>query len=233
MKTFAQILFTLLFFFSTPCLKAQIKMGDHPLQIDPHAIFEIESDSQGILISRMSLEDRERAFKKNVPNGLLIFNSTSNSFEFYDQEKQQWIPLQTKIPRLKLQDNTLVLQEENSVDLSPLLDNTDAQQLYLEGTTLKLENGGSINLDSVFDEIQAQQLRLEGTILSLENGGAVDLSSLFEDKDEQQLSIQNTKLKLERGGSVDLAPLLINPPSQKIDHFKLVSNTLELSLSSD
>ena len=47
-------------------------MGDHPLQIDPHAIFEIESDSQGILISRMSLEDRERAFKKNVPNGLLI-----------------------------------------------------------------------------------------------------------------------------------------------------------------
>lgn len=234
MKLFA-LKSCLLFLLYTPnLLTAQIKMGDRPLEIDPHAIFEIESHSQGVLLPRMYSEERNIAFKENPPNGLLIFNLTHTQFEFYDATQNQWRPIQTPLPRLIIQDNRLYLTEDNSVDLSPWLDNTDQQQLHLEGTVLSLDQGGHVDLSSLFIDPPAQQLKLEGTILSLENGGSVNLNALFStDHDHQQLSLSGAQLSLERGGRVDLAPLLIRPDPQKIDRLKLVSNTLEVSLSSD
>ena len=105
---------------------------------------------------------------------------------------------------------------------------------FLDGSILRLENGGEVDLNALISNSQAQHLSLQGSILVLENGGSVDLSPLFSaDQDHQQLSLSNTELILERGGRVDLAPLISTPPAQKIDHFKLVSDTLELSLSSD
>lgn len=56
-------------------------MGDRPLVIDPHAIFEIESTQQGILLPRMSTLERDTAFRENLPNGLLIFNTDNDQFE--------------------------------------------------------------------------------------------------------------------------------------------------------
>jgi hypothetical protein len=205
MKKFTLTLCFLSIFSPLFFLHAQIKMGNRPLEIDPLAIFEIESKSQGVLLPRMSSLERDQAFTESIPHGLLIFNSTTNQFEFYDAEQKKWSPFQTPEPKLTLQDNYLFLSEDNGVDLSPWLDNTDSQQL-----------------------------RLEGNRLILENGGSVDLSPLFTpNKDEQRLSLANTQLILERGGSVDLAPLLASNSNQKVDHFKLISNTLELSLSSD
>jgi len=224
----------LVLFFSPIILAAQIKMGERPLEIDSHAIFEIESSNKGVLISRMSSEERDNAFGKNTPNGLLIFNLTNNSFEYFDAKNVKWNLLQTQTPQLKIQENRLFLAEDNSVDLSPWMDNTDAQQLHLEGTILSLDNGGAVDLNSLFSDSEFQHLRLEGNSLILENGGSVDLSPLFSlDRDEQKLSLSNTLLSIERGGSVDLNPLLTPSPPQTIDHFKLVSNTLEISLSSD
>jgi len=209
-------------------------MGDSPLEIDPHAIFEIESNNQGVLLPRMSTVDRDSAFQNNIPNGLLIFNLTTNRFEFYDAIQKLWNPIQTPIPKLSIQDNHLYLTDDNSVDLNHLIDNTDEQQLHLEGTTLRLDNGGVVDFNSLISDSQAQQIKLEGTVLTLENGGSVNLGTLFSaDSDQQQLSLSGTKLSLERGGNIDLAPLFVTPTPQKIDHFKLVSNTLELSLSSD
>jgi len=234
MKTFTLNLFSLLFFFSYHLLIAQIKMGDRPLEIHPQAIFEIESTDQGVLLPRMSTEERDLAFKTDIPNGLLIFNLTLNHFEFYDSLQNTWSPIQTALPKLRLQDDLLYLNEDNAVDLSPWKDNTDAQQLFLDGSILRLENGGEVDLNALISNSQAQHLSLQGSILVLENGGSVDLSPLFSsDQDHQQLSLSNTELILERGGRVDLAPLISTPTAQKIDHFKLVSNTLELSLSSD
>lgn len=234
MKSFILNLFSIFFFLAHHFSNAQIKMGDNPLVIDPLAIFEIESNNQGVLLPRMSTVDRDSAFQNNIPNGLLIFNLTTNRFEFYDAAEEVWNPIQTPIPKLSIQDNHLYLTDDNSVDLNHLIDNTDEQQLHLEGTTLRLDNGGAVDLDSLLSNSQAQQIKLEGTKLILENGGSVNLGSLFSaDSDQQQLSLSGTKLSLERGGNVDLAPLFVTPTPQKIDHFKLVSNTLELSLSSD
>lgn len=234
MKTLALNLFSLLFFFSNHLLIAQIKMGDRPLEIHPQAIFEIESTNQGVLLPRMTAEDRDQAFTTDIPNGLLIFNLSLNRFEFYDSSQNTWSPIHTTLPKLKLKDDLLYLTEDNVIDLSPWKDNTDAQQLFLDGSILRLENGGEVDLSSLISNSQVQNLSLQGSLLILENGGSVNLSPLFSaDQDHQQLSLSNTELILERGGRVDLAPLISIPPAQKIDHFKLMSNTLELSLSSD
>ena len=82
MKTFTLNLFSLLFFFSYHLLIAQIKMGDRPLEIHPQAIFEIESTDQGVLLPRMSTEERDLVFKTDIPNGLLIFNLTPITLSF-------------------------------------------------------------------------------------------------------------------------------------------------------
>ena len=73
----------LLFFITPFSIGAQIKMGEHPLEINPNAIFEIESRNQGVLLSRMTSSERDIAFNKEAPNGLLIFNLTHNRFEFF------------------------------------------------------------------------------------------------------------------------------------------------------
>lgn len=43
-------------------------MGDRPLEIHPQAIFEIESTNQGVLLPRMTAEDRDQAFTTDIPN---------------------------------------------------------------------------------------------------------------------------------------------------------------------
>ena len=224
----------LLFFITPFSFGAQIKMGEHPLEINPNAIFEIESRNQGVLLSRMTSSERDIAFNKEAPNGLLIFNLTHNRFEFFDAFKKAWIPLLTQIPKLSFQNNQLIFEESTVLDLNPYLDNTDAQQLHLEGSILRLDHGGTVDLSRLISNTEHQQLRLEDTTLILENGGSVDLSPLFSvSKDEQKLSLTNSILSLERGGSVDLSNLFVPTPPQTIDHFQLVSNTLEISLSGD
>jgi len=224
----------LLFFIIPFLISAQIKMGERPLEINPNAIFEIESRNQGVLLSRMTSAERDIAFNKEVPNGLLIFNLTHNRFEFFDAFKKVWIPLLTQIPKLSFQNNQLIFEESTVLDLNPYLDNTDAQQLHLEGSILSLDHGGTVDLSRLISNTEHQQLRLEGTTLILENGGSVNLSPLFSvSKDEQKLSLTNSILNLERGGSVDLSNLFVPTPPQTIDHFQLVSNTLEISLSGD
>ena len=224
----------LLFFITPFSIGAQIKMGEHPLEINPNAIFEIESRNQGVLLSRMTSSERDIAFNKEAPNGLLIFNLTHNRFEFFDAFKKAWIPLLTQIPKLSFQNNQLIFEESTVLDLNPYLDNTDAQQLHLEGSILRLDHGGTVDLSRLISNTEHQQLRLEDTTLILENGGSVDLSPLFSvSKDEQKLSLTNSILSLERGGSVDLSNLFVPTPPQTIDHFQLVSNTLEISLSGD
>ena len=215
-------------------LNAQIKMGDRPLVIDPNAILEIESNKQGILLPRMTTEERDAAFTSEVPNGLLIFNTETERFEVFLTSKQLWEPIQTSFPKIKFQDQILALDENKPLDLTPLLDNTDHQKLNLNGTLLSLENGGSVDLSALFPIIEPQQLQLEDGVLSLNGAGSVDLNELFTAaQDNQNLSLENAILKLERGGSVDLSSLFPISIPQKIDLFKLSSNTLELSLTDD
>ena len=206
-------------------LFAQIKMGDNPLNINPDAIFEIESNSQGILLPRMTSAERDRSFDDDTPHGLLIFNTTLNQFEYFNAKEHLWVALQNSVLQLSLEEHLLSLSGAGGVDLSFYLDNTDQQQLSLNGSQLSLERGGEVDLSPLFENVKdEQQLQLEGNILSLERGGSVDLNELdFEDLDEQELQLSMTesatiKLEISKGnelaltasGSIRFAPLAIN-----------------------
>ncbi|MDA9305933.1 tail fiber domain-containing protein [Flavobacteriaceae bacterium] len=232
--SFSLYLLFILFTLKSNGLFGQIKMGDNPLVIDPAAIFEIESKEQGVLLPRMSSGEREKISFSNLPNGLLIFNTDLDGFEYYSSFLKKWIPISSNLPQLVLVENKLSISAENAVDLTPFMDNTDKQRLSLEGNILKLEQGGSIDLSPILIQNSAQQLQLNGTHLILENGGSVDLSPIFSiNTDAQQLSLISSTLMLERIGSIDLSSININTDNQKIDQFQLVSNTLFLSIEND
>lgn len=69
-------------------LFSQLKIGDNPGVINSSAVLEIESNSKGLLLSRMSKANRDAIV--NPANGLLIFNTESNSFETYKSVCSCW-----------------------------------------------------------------------------------------------------------------------------------------------
>lgn len=157
-KTILYLKLMICFFALNMTLWSQIKMGDRPLVIDPHAIFEIESKQQGILLPRMTTTERDDAFRENLPNGLLIFNTTNDQFEVYLSKFQKWESLKTIFPQIVVQNQILTSNDENQIDLSFLLDNTDHQKLELEGTILHLENGGAVDLGILVNQAESQEL---------------------------------------------------------------------------
>ncbi|MEM7297376.1 MAG: tail fiber domain-containing protein, partial [Bacteroidota bacterium] len=115
------------------------------------------------------------------------------------------------IDQFNITSNTLNLSLESdgvaplSVDLSPYLDNTDAQNLSLSGNTLSL-TGDATSVDlSGYANTDAQDLTLSGNSLSLTNDAT----------------------------TVNLSGYLDNTDDQTVDQFNITSNTLNLSLESD
>ncbi|MBT6160732.1 MAG: hypothetical protein HOH81_03425, partial [Flavobacteriaceae bacterium] len=157
-------------------LFCQIKMGDHPQEINPYAIFEIESSKQGVLLPRMSTSERNTAFQSEIPNGLLIFNTDEDCLQWYSEKNSLWNCITSQFT---VENNQLLWEDQVVINFDDYLDNTDAQQLQLEGTILRLESGGAVDLSVLIPENRVQKLSLEGTLLTLENGGSVDLAPLL------------------------------------------------------
>ncbi|OUL59925.1 hypothetical protein [Flavobacterium sp. AJR] len=57
------------------------------------AIFELESNNKGMLISRLSTAQRNAIPAANLSNGLLIFNTNSNCFDYWDSLRVQWLSM--------------------------------------------------------------------------------------------------------------------------------------------
>jgi hypothetical protein len=132
---------------------------------------------------------------------------------------------------------TLTLEDggTQAVDLSGYV-STDDQNLTLSGNTLGIEDGNTVDLTPYLDNTDDQNLTgatLTGTTLQIdiENGSSanVDLSSLV-GTDDQALSLSGNTLTLEDGGTVDLTPYLDNTDNQQITDFSLTGNTLTLTL---
>lgn len=199
-------LFLLLAFFPS-LLLAQIKMGTNPTQIEPYALFEMESQTAGLLIPRMSSQQRDAAFLDDIPNGLMIFNRDTQCVEVYLKTLQTWSCVGPQI--FQRLDNELYFGKQK-IDVSDLLDNTDAQQLSIEQDTLRLENGGQIDLSPYKQDAQPTTI----THFSLTNGML-------------ELALSNSTQQIQQ---VDLTPLV---PIPQIDLFGLQSGTLRLSLATD
>lgn len=72
----------LIAFFTFSALSAQVKVGDNYENIDPSAVFEAESTSQGFLPPRMSEIQRDAI--PNPAEGLIVYNMDEKCVNFYD-----------------------------------------------------------------------------------------------------------------------------------------------------
>ena len=55
----------------------QVKIGDNPETIHPNALLEMESTTKGLLIPRISNDQRDASFSiDDTPVGMLIFNTS-------------------------------------------------------------------------------------------------------------------------------------------------------------
>ena len=76
---------TLLITFFLVCLinYAQVKIGDNSFDLSPFSILELESSDKALLIPRMTTEQRDLSFDQTAPVGLIIFNITTQGFEYF------------------------------------------------------------------------------------------------------------------------------------------------------
>ncbi|MEL7427001.1 MAG: hypothetical protein AAFN81_28670, partial [Bacteroidota bacterium] len=129
-------------------------------------------------------------------------------------------PPNTDNQTLSIGANQLAISGGNSVDLTPYLDNTDAQVLAVTavagGTNLSISNGNTIFIpdNSGTDD---QTLNLIGTSLAIEDGNSIDLSALLDNTDNQVLTLSGNSIQLtsdDGTDTIDLSPYLDNTDSQ-------------------
>lgn len=77
----------LMAFLTAFSLKAQVKIGNNPKNVNTHALLELESKDQGLLLPRLTQAQRDVAFGADVPDGLLIFNTDRGALEVFNTKK--------------------------------------------------------------------------------------------------------------------------------------------------
>ena len=61
---------------------AQVKIGDNQENVFPESLLELESTTKGLLIPRMTTDQRNAAFQlESTPAGLIIFNTTVQALQ--------------------------------------------------------------------------------------------------------------------------------------------------------
>ena len=204
MKTKITLLLTACFMLLGITLSAQAKLGDNPTDVNANALLELESTSQGVLFPRMSSTDRDSAFTSDVPNGLLIYNTTEDCLQVYNSTQEAW-------NCLNADSGTASITESY-------------QQLSIDRHIISLSNGGSVAIPVAPDN---QTLTLNGTTLSIRQGNTVDFSSIA-NTDSQTLSLTGDVLEISGTNSVSLDDF-----SQDIvgSNFNTTSNTLTIAIS--
>ncbi|MEX0811785.1 MAG: DUF1566 domain-containing protein [Chitinophagales bacterium] len=110
---------------------------------------------------------------------------------------------QNELQTLDLRSDTLEISNGNYVILNSMV-NTDDQNLTLQNNSLSIEDGNSVDLSSYLDNTDAQVLSISNDTIYLGNGGFVKLPSGVVDTDDQALSLSNDTLFLQDGGYVIL-----------------------------
>ena len=72
-------------------LTAQIKIGNNPTVINRSSVLELESDSLGLLLPRLS--DTMLINQLNPPDGMLVFGKVGGSQKVYIRQNGRWAEL--------------------------------------------------------------------------------------------------------------------------------------------
>jgi len=136
-----------------------------------------------------------------------------------------------EIQDLYLSNDSLVISNNpwaTIIDMSPYLDNTDAQDMSLSGNTLSLTGDATtVNLTPYLDNTDTQDMSISGNTLSITGDATtVDLTPFMDNTDAQTISIANDSMFISGGNVVDLAPYLDNTDAQDMT---LTGNTLSIT----
>ena len=78
-------------------LKAQLKVGDNPSQINTNSILELESTNKGLLLPRLSLLDTMNPAPLSTHiKGMFVYNTNANTIVdsgIYFNDGKRWIRL--------------------------------------------------------------------------------------------------------------------------------------------
>ena len=195
MKKQILIIFILCFVGRITIIAQSVGIGtDTP---NTNSILDISSTNKGLLIPRVSFDDRSimsAAILGSGENtdGMLVYDNSEHKFYFWDQTNFTWKELgdgdQQTITTFSLSGDVLDLEIERgnyvSVDLSPI-DNQNIQNLALAGNelTVGITDGNPASIDlSPIDNQDIDSLTLDGTRLQvfISNGdsSSIDLSTL-------------------------------------------------------
>ena len=125
---------------------AQAKLGDNPTNVNPNVLLELESSDKGLLIPRLTTSQRDTAFTADVPEGLIIYNTTEDCLQVYSNAL--WNCLSGTSGGAMTLDGNILHHNGGSVDLTALLassgltvatgdDDTAVIQLGTSAITLK------------------------------------------------------------------------------------------------
>ena len=160
---------------------AQAKLGDNPTNVNPNVLLELESSDKGLLIPRLTTSQRDTAFTADVPEGLIIYNTTEDCLQVYSNAL--WNCLSGTSGGAMTLDGNILHHNGGSVDLTALLassgltvatgdDDTAVIQLGTSAITLKegsniilTESGNTITIASDGGGVEASQGQREYRVL--------------------------------------------------------------------
>ena len=143
------IIYTLITILLSLNLNAQDGVGINTDTPDPSAILDISSTTQGVLVPRMNSTERDGI--SSPATGLLIYNSTTNTFWFYDGTS--WIEISSSVSTAEIIDadgDTKVEVEKTTDDdlIRFTMANTEYFQMT-EGRLNVMNTGNSVFLGNL------------------------------------------------------------------------------------
>jgi hypothetical protein len=198
--------------FVVDTLQAQIKLGDNIDFISPYALLELESTEKGLLLPRLSTQQRNTFFGEDVPPGLLIFNTDSQKIQ-YARSRISSSSKELGIHWENLLNEHILSQ---SMGATPTIENPTNGMLFYQDYENDLY---------VYNEALAEWVLIAGAnFLSNRNpvfsqniryrkaDGQEELLDLgmLSTSDSQVLTVSTTMIGISNGNEVDVQPLVIN-----------------------
>lgn len=176
MKKFSTLL--AMFLLLQTAIYAQVGINEDNSSPDASAILDVKSTNKGMLIPRMNTT--QRAAIATPATGLLVYDTTTNSFWYYTGSA--WSDLSsdtdTDDQTLSIAGGNLSISEGNTVDISGV--DTDDQTLSITGGNLTISEGNTVNISGVDTDTDDQTLSLSGSNLTISEGNTVDISGVTE-----------------------------------------------------
>lgn len=150
----------------------QVKIGDNPGTIDPSALLEMESTTQGVLVPRMTTA--QRVSIASPANGLLVYDTDLKDFFFFQTNSWARLNSESKRSNYKLVQSASDLEDELTAG---------GGTTYLLDSSVYYEINGTINLvapidlnDAYVSGLDANEdklIRTGGVLFTGDGGGSI------------------------------------------------------------